>query len=1180
MREDLNYIIDHVFLPLKLPQKDDDDATKGAALVKEVLKALQLLQAHIPTQERSEWIPCIKMVGNMLQTRDHFGELLVEKVETTLREMVDGGTNMAVPRTKQINNVVCADSDILAFHLRSQNAGLIIRRSYDQYSFELFEVSPTTEAVIGTKGRLRRCFPGPAVAIGQDRIADISFLKPVVELLVQLDAEMPEEVLPTTTKAYSTVVETRDTVHPRFATEMLTGILRAIGQPYDVPRIYKHTRDDVLWKDALKPWRRCPLWLFLRVALQTSLMRNEFEEPHLRYKSFMLFFMTHILDGALEASLPSDTLFMMTAKISRRALKFGPIDGTAWLQHVAAIMGAVQQELSSRWASVEKDPDPFATQQNWTPSQLSFLSDTELTLSRLRPYIEKVMGRLASPSAYHASMVDCDQRLSQWSISLPDPSLLLMGNGGQIRLHLFDLELWIEKSLNNWLQANMESQDAVTALAAFIDTYTSAASLTYQDMPEDISLMLLTSMDLWVALDKLALHHCALLHDYSPEFPQSLFEPLLLPKKPQMERLLRNEQYLATRRAAAVPGFPSMFRSVDTTKSFAVRYVQQSPRHEKLKQKIETEAENDRARKKYELEKKRQRYHELINQSDGMSCQYVPQWRNRQKTSAHSGSCQKCQVKSQAKKITIDVHEWPLPERDLEAKAVLFELDVPTVVSTWRDITYRMLVDVFSAPSPLRDKDKQQGVYNLHEYDGLQKFVRSRTGRLQLASTTKPFVVSHYRNQKISQAKESNVCVNNGLRYAVYDSKKMRWTEELLDCCNVREQCTPRLPAGPYTGLQYALNNTIHTSNEVIASQAECPETLTMHEFYAFGTLRSGHRLQWRNIARELIAHTLNFNCYEIYALIMQAAWQVGPSSKGQVCRESHVDLEEIEFGRSLLSALDDALGTIEGNWQGATAARTFIALAARLLSLSTCEVVREGCFRFLRRARAISLRWTREVGQQLQKGQKEELRNLNTRTLEMALTCHGTFDVDSHHLSDLLERDEDIAVVTECSIVIHDRYPVMVEDQPASINPLLHRYRRLSCVLEPLLRQRILKARNGLDRTIGRLWAGYVSGSSWTALETPSERWLVTETSNGGDLSSMLVHYNLLDGSLLINGSPLTRLPHSYESHPTFRRLFGEVKYSVRKSVGRRTNCLMDETACYRCCPVNYKWDGFRGSE
>lgn len=93
MRKDLNYIIDHVFLPSKLPQKDDSDARKSASLIDELLAALRSLQAHIPKQERSEWIPCIKMVGNMLELRDHLGGLVAEKVQITLKEMMDRGEN-------------------------------------------------------------------------------------------------------------------------------------------------------------------------------------------------------------------------------------------------------------------------------------------------------------------------------------------------------------------------------------------------------------------------------------------------------------------------------------------------------------------------------------------------------------------------------------------------------------------------------------------------------------------------------------------------------------------------------------------------------------------------------------------------------------------------------------------------------------------------------------------------------------------------------------------------------------------------------------------------------------------------------------------------------------------------------------------------------------------------------
>lgn len=228
---------------------------------------------------------------------------------------------------------------------------------------------------------------------------------------------------------------------------------------------------------------------------------------------------------------------------------------------------------------------------------------------------------------------------------------------GHIRLYLADLKLWVHNSLNDWLHANMERKDACTALAEITDTYTSAASSAYLDMPEDISLMILTSMDLWVALDKCAMQHYPLLRDYDPDFPPSLFKPLLLPRKAQMERLFRVEQYLATRRKASIPGLPSIFQSVNTEKNFAVMYFQQSPHHQKLRRDIEAEATNERSQKVSELAEKRQRYDELTKQSEGMSCQYTSQWKRRRQVSRHSGFCEKCLLKSNAEGLTIKVHE-------------------------------------------------------------------------------------------------------------------------------------------------------------------------------------------------------------------------------------------------------------------------------------------------------------------------------------------------------------------------------------------------------------------------------------------------------------------------------------------------------------------------------------------
>ena len=38
-------------------------------------------------------------------------------------------------------------------------------------------------------------------------------------------------------------------------------------------------------------------------------------------------------------------------------------------------------------------------------------------------------------------------------------------------------------------------------------------------------------------------------------------------------------------------------------------------------------------------------------------------------------------------------------------------------------------------------------------------------------------------------------------------------------------------------------------------------------------------------------------------------------------------------------------------------------------------------------------------------------------------------------------------------------------------------------------------------------------------------------------------VFYNLLDGLVLIDGSPLGRLPKPFTSHETYRRTFGNVR-------------------------------------
>ncbi|KAF8853528.1 hypothetical protein BDZ45DRAFT_761738, partial [Acephala macrosclerotiorum] len=480
----LEYIITHIFLPPKLPQEDDSDSKQDSALIEECREALRSFQARLPDQERWRWEAPIMMLSKMLDLRDPYGDILSQG-----------------------------------------NAGLIIRRLPQQFSFESFELSPTTKAVMTTKGRLRRCFPGPAVAVGQDRMADSFFREALAQLLAELDANTPKEAWPVVEKAHSRTPEVRDSLHPKFITEMLTGILRGIGRPVNAARIHKRTRDDVLWSNALKPWRRSPLWLLLRVALQTSL-RTDASDPHKWYKSFMIFFMTHILQHALQESLPSDILFVMAAKISRRVLKLDVGLEVTWMPYVYETIEAAHLELTKRWEAIEQNPDPLGTQRAWKPSELSFYYDTHLTISKLRPYLAGITNRGIIPSDYGSFASGCRPRIRQNSSTFPQLDLL---TADTVRLFLADLELWVQDWLDDWQIANRDFPSTCTLLAELIKNYTTIAASSYTENPEDISLMLLTSMDLWVALDKCATHHHSLLINYDPGFPPSLFNPLLLP---------------------------------------------------------------------------------------------------------------------------------------------------------------------------------------------------------------------------------------------------------------------------------------------------------------------------------------------------------------------------------------------------------------------------------------------------------------------------------------------------------------------------------------------------------------------------------------------------------------------------------------------------------------------------
>lgn len=136
---------------------------------------------------------------------------------------------------------------------------------------------------------------------------------------------------PKVRKSGNEVEENRDTIHPGLVTELLVSFLSPFSTPINAQRIFKFTREEVMWEDALLPWRRSPLWLLLRVTIQLKLAscHANTASPELgtrTYKLFILHILATVLDISLhsEKDIEAEKIHCMVAKLVGRILKLNP----------------------------------------------------------------------------------------------------------------------------------------------------------------------------------------------------------------------------------------------------------------------------------------------------------------------------------------------------------------------------------------------------------------------------------------------------------------------------------------------------------------------------------------------------------------------------------------------------------------------------------------------------------------------------------------------------------------------------------------------------------------------------------------------------------------------------------------------------------------------------------------
>ncbi|CAE6369605.1 unnamed protein product [Rhizoctonia solani] len=1105
----LRHLSYHVFMPPKLPQKEQAEELQQSVdlgIIQSVIESSQQFGTKI--EASSQWI----LIKRMLQR-------LYKYIEAPLE---------AARLAKDLTSM--KPGDISCLHVKAQNAGLIIRKQADHTTFEVFEVQAQTKDVMSTPGRIIRKFPGPTVQLPNTVANDKDFINEVANILEQMNIEIFDEAQPKTRKAGTDVHESRDSINPNYFIQYFFGFLRGLGACIDPSRVVKRLGDEVLWLDAKNPWRRSPIWLLVRVALQTSLDSNK------AYKEFMVYYHTFILSECCRCgSLSSDLLHAMCIKMARRLYKAKDFTSPFIIKFAEAVANRTRSLLQSRWDAIQSSQAP---PRGPYISGSGDGSGTSHTLPHSRNYLQRVFQGRSNhiiPSKFvpdHSHRLEDIADFSQYA------------NGALTRaferdphLALFDFEASIFSNLTKWSSQQLDYSKACVTLSSCFRQYLQLAKSYYAADVADRSIMILTVMRIWMAIDELATEDCPLLWEFSPEVPIDIMDTLLLRTAQHIDQAGIIQQYIRERYDGASSSNPSIFSDRATNQCFAIRYFNSSSRHQNLKKIIEANAEELKNRKIKELKEVNSKYEQLNGEVLAMAHDY--KYKIDGKRKHINKKCGRCRKEKERDGLSIRPFEWPLPREQPNANAVVFELERPESFVIWRDITYEILVDL-GTPYP-RGRCNQHAV--LEGYTPLSAWMstpNTTTSRITVGSATKSFNQSHYSSTISVPALEDQVCLDNALEFRLYDRNGDAWAAGPFPSVTFSLYGTLKIPGdSPYRHLEYTIKGTTHSSNQVIADQHDCPKTLGLHEHIAFGTLRSGARLQWMNIVRGLEETLLTFSADEVRSLHAQAAWQIGPMLEDGT-REWHEELRYSDFGHLLVSQSKRMLDRVKANWLQANSVSTLVIIITRLLESSPTEDVAKVACKFLREARAVTHFWLEQLRAKLQSATDEnDIVDYQSRVCEMAAICRSTYDVDPRHMDDVLSTPDDFIPLVTSSVCLYDHQPPDIKSAPVHLQIILCRDRRFAHKVVPYMLSSI-RDNDVLSKPLSKIWADYRPGlGGLEVYRAPDSRWIATTTANDKHRRKQEVHLNLLTGQLLIDGKPLGRLPRQYVEHETYVRKY-----------------------------------------
>ena len=216
--------------------------------------------------------------------------------------------------------------------------------------------------------------------------------------------------------------------------------------------------------------------------------------------------------------------------------------------------------------------------------------------------------------------------------------------------------------------------------------------------------------------------------------------------------------------------------------------------------------------------------------------------------------------------------------------------------------------------------------------------------------------------------------------------------------------------------------------------------------------------------------------------------------------------------------------------------------IGCRLFALSKESQVRNGVRQLFRSLRQTLSAWLARVLRSMKDsaGSREytpEARvELRDRTIQIAATCRATYMLED---TDTLFEPAALSTFIDSALVLQSVSPPNTSDLSEPLRYLLERDAVLSVEVADMLRSAIHDDNESLDEAIHRnTWQAFRRDSQvrWKAVD---HRWMACRTSAEAGARVRHVYFNIVDGTFLVDGKAINRLPKDIQSHGLFQALF-----------------------------------------